>query len=60
LYYLQGDHLGSTSVVVNTSGAVVSRQSYYPFGDVRTASGTSPTDYGFTGQKLDDSTRLSV
>jgi hypothetical protein len=35
--YLHGDHLGSTSV---TSGAVNSTQTYYPYGAVRTTSGT--------------------
>ncbi len=53
--YLHGGHLGSTSV---TSGANSSTQTYYPFGTVRTTSGTLPTDYTFTGQKLDASTGL--
>ena len=48
--YLHGDHLGSTSV---TSGAISSGQTYYAFGAVRTKSGTLPTDYTFTGQKVD-------
>ncbi len=52
---LTRDHLGSTSV---TSGASSSTQTYYPFGTVRTTSGTLPTDYTFTGQKLDASSGL--
>ncbi len=49
--YLMGDHLGSTSLVVNTSGAQVARRSYLPFGSEWAASGTVPTDFGFTGQR---------
>jgi hypothetical protein len=48
--YLHTDHLGSTSV---TSGAVTSTQVYYPFGSIRATTGSVPTDYGFTGQRLD-------
>jgi RHS repeat-associated protein len=63
LYYLHGDHLGSTSKVTCgnsacatggiTVGAVVASQYYYPFGGVRHISGTLPTDFGFTGQRRD-------
>ena len=60
LYYLHGDHLGSTSLVTcgtagqcGALGAVVARQRYHPFGTVRDASGTMPTDYAFTGQMAD-------
>ncbi len=45
--------LGSTSA---TSGASAGTQVYYPYGGVR--SGMLPTDYGFTGQKLDASVGL--
>ena len=58
-YYLHADHLGSTSVVADSAGALVTRQTYYPFGGVRTVQGSaSPTDYGFTGQKVDASDGL--
>jgi RHS repeat-associated protein len=53
--YLHSDHLGSTS---KTTGASASTQTYYPFGAIRTSSGTVPTDYGFTGQKRDASANL--
>jgi len=53
--YLHSDHLGSTSV---TSGATTSMQVYYPFGGVRASTGTLPTDYTFTGQKVDASDGL--
>ena len=53
--YLHGDHLGSTSA---TSGATSSAQSCYPFGSIRTTTGSVPTDYGFTGQRKDASSNL--
>ena len=53
--YLHSDHLGSTSA---TSGATSSAQTYYPFGSIRTTTGTPPTDFGFTGQKRDASANL--
>jgi hypothetical protein len=34
LYYLLGDHLGSTSITTNTSGALVAELRYKPWGDV--------------------------
>jgi RHS repeat-associated protein len=57
--YLHGDHLGSTSVASNgTTGALVSRQTYYAFDGVRTTEGALPTDYTFTGQKNDAASAL--
>jgi len=50
VYYLLGDPLGSTSVVVNASGSKVSEQRYAPWGETRFSSGTMPTKYTFTGQ----------
>jgi len=54
VYYLHGDHLGSTSLTTNGSGAVVARQWYYPYGETRWSDGTLPTDYQFTGQRAED------
>ncbi|MCP4526375.1 MAG: RHS repeat-associated core domain-containing protein [Aestuariibacter sp.] len=51
VYYLHGDHLGSTSLSTDANGAVVARQLYYPYGEERWSSGTLTTDYGFTGQR---------
>jgi len=53
--YLHSDHLGSTSA---TSGASVSAQNYYAFGNIRGTTGTVPTDFGFTGQRRDASAGL--
>ena len=53
LHYLYGDQIGSTSSVRTAAGSTV-RQRYYPFGGIRSVSGgTTPTEYGFTGQRLD-------
>jgi len=49
--YLLGDHLGSTSLTVNSTGDNPRELRYYPWGEVRYTSGTTPTDYRFTGQQ---------
>ncbi len=53
LHWMFGDHLGSSSTVRTPAGTNV-RQRYLPFGPVRGAAGL-PTEYGFTGQRLDPS-----
>jgi RHS repeat-associated protein len=58
LYYLHADHLGSTSLTTDSSGNVVARQNYYPYGSIRSGVGTMPTDIAFTGQRNDASTGL--
>jgi RHS repeat-associated protein len=50
-YYLLSDHLGSTSVTVDADGDKVAELRYKPWGEVRYESGTTPTDYTFTGQR---------
>ncbi len=49
--YLHGDHLGSTSLTTDESGAMVARQLYHPYGTTRYSEGTLATDFGFTGQR---------
>jgi RHS repeat-associated protein len=60
LYFLHSDHLGSTSLTTDNSGNAVARQLYDAWGNVRASasSGTMPTDIGYTGQRLDNSTGL--
>ena len=53
--YIVGDHLGTTSVVLNADGTLASEARHYPYGQERWSSGTLPTDRRFTGQKLIDS-----
>ena len=49
LYYLFGDHLGSTSVSYLVGGSNTDLQTYKPWGEVLTA-GSLPTKYSYTGQ----------
>ncbi len=49
--WLHADHLGSTSLATDANQTVLSRQVYYPFGQVRWGEETLPTDFGFTGQR---------
>lgn len=52
--FLLSDHLGSTAVTANTSGARTGELWYKPWGEYRgTAYGTTPTSYRFTGQRED-------
>jgi RHS repeat-associated protein len=53
--YLAGDHLGTTSVVVNGSGIKMAESRHRPYGEVRwpAEDGGFPTNYRFTGQRLD-------
>lgn len=55
LSYLHGDQLGSVSVVTSASGAVVSRQEYTPWGEVRAGGTGQQTALDFTGQRKDAS-----
>jgi RHS repeat-associated protein len=54
LEYVHTDHLGSTSVTTNSSGAEVSTVKYFPFGGTRISTGAVGTDKLFTGQRLDE------
>jgi|GEM_PF-3715153 len=50
LNFILSDHLGSTSIITDASGNVVSQQGYKAWGEVRSAAGNSPTNYTYTGQ----------
>ena len=51
LYYLSGDHLGSTSLTTDENGDIVSEVRYLLYGEERWTSGPTPTDFTFTGQR---------
>lgn len=51
LYYILKDHLGSASVITDSSGTILGEQRYYPFGETRLTTGTIYTDKLFTGQR---------
>jgi RHS repeat-associated protein len=50
LYYLLSDHLGSTSLVTDAAGTVISQTRYKAWGEVRHQSGVTPTEYQYTSQ----------
>ncbi|MEK7328426.1 MAG: RHS repeat-associated core domain-containing protein, partial [Chloroflexota bacterium] len=51
VYYLLGDHLGSTALTVNSVGAKYGELRYKAFGETRYTFGTTPTTFAFTGQR---------
>ncbi|MGE0645776.1 MAG: hypothetical protein AB7P24_19125 [Nitrospira sp.] len=62
VHYWHGDHLGSSSVITDSTGAKVQALTYYPYGDILTnQSFTTPAvnvPYKFTGKELDFSSNL--
>jgi hypothetical protein len=44
---------GSVAVALNSSGSATASQLYAPYGATRYASGTMPTDYGYTSQRAE-------
>ena len=52
VYYMLKDHLGSASVLLDSTGNLVTNgeQRYYPFGENRLTSADLKTDHLFTGQ----------
>jgi RHS repeat-associated protein len=61
-YRMVGDHLGSTTLIVNSAStpSVVHRQYHKPYGEVAWESpqGGSLTTFGYTGQRLDKESGL--
>jgi RHS repeat-associated protein len=51
--WLATDHLGSTAVTANETGARIAELSYKPWGESRYSFGATPTLRRFTGQVLD-------
>jgi len=50
LYYLLGDHLGSTAITADSSGNKVAELRYKAWGETRYALTSLPTDRRYTGQ----------
>jgi RHS repeat-associated protein len=53
VYYLVGDHLGSSSVTTDSDGIKKAELRYKPWGELRYAWGDPNTDRRFTGQRND-------
>ena len=51
VYYFFSDHLGSTNVMTDSNGNVMSETLYKAWGEIRYSSGSSPTDFTYTGQR---------
>ena len=49
--FLLSDHLGSTSVTTNSTGVLVSSMLYTAFGETRSSTGMTASDYRYTGQR---------
>jgi RHS repeat-associated protein len=54
-YYFTQDHLGSTTTLTNTNGALVERETYDAYGN---SAGSANTRYGYTGRERDPLTGL--
>jgi RHS repeat-associated protein len=53
VYYLHSDHLGSSSLTTDQSGAPVAETRYLPYGEERWTNEAQPTDFTFTGQRAE-------
>ena len=58
VFYYHPDHLGSTSAVSNSAGTRVKSALFYPYGALRSQSGTKPIAHQYTGQELDNNSGL--
>jgi RHS repeat-associated protein len=59
VYFLLGDHLGSTTLTTNSSGTKVGELRYKAWGENRFSSGTTYTARHFTGQ-LDETSSVGL
>jgi RHS repeat-associated protein len=56
IVYYAADHLGTSRVVVNSSGAILDQSDFYPFGGERVLSASSGNTYKFEGKERDAET----
>ncbi len=52
-HYFHKDHLGSSTVMTDATGAAVETTDYMPFGSQRDPTGTDVSNYKFTDQEFD-------
>lgn len=57
-YYYHKDHLGSSTIITDQTGSIVESTEYMPFGEQRTHTGATISDYKYTGQEFDPETGL--
>jgi RHS repeat-associated protein len=58
VHYYLSDHLGSTSIVVSSAGAVEEESDYYPFGTEVNVTGPGLNELKFTGKRRDPESQL--
>jgi RHS repeat-associated protein len=58
VHYYFSDHLGSSSVVTDTSGNVQEQYYFYPYGGLFSSTGSDPNHYKFTGKERDSESGL--
>lgn len=58
LNFYHGDHLGTPVAMTNSSGTVILRSEYFPFGKVYSQTGTGINNLRFPGQYFDTETSL--
>lgn len=56
--YYVADHLGSSRIVTNSSGAVLDDFDFYPYGGERSYTASSGNNYKFTGKERDTESGL--
>ncbi len=57
-FYYHSDHLGSSSVVTDETSATAQELFYYPFGEIKTNTGSDVAKHKFTDQEWDGETGL--
>ena len=58
IYYYHQDHIGSSNVITDETGAVANILEYTPFGEVSRSTGNYSTDKRFTGKIWDEASAL--
>lgn len=57
-YFIVGDHLNSSSILVDNSGNIAEVTDYDPYGKINYENGSINDDYGYTGQEYDEESEL--
>ena len=60
VHYYFSNHLGSASVITDSSGNVLEQMDYYPFGGIAFTSGGDENRYKFTGKERDTESGLDM
>jgi RHS repeat-associated protein len=57
-YYYHTDHLGSSHIITDSAGSTAQDIYYYPYGEIKTNTGSDIARHKFTGQEWDAETGL--